>query len=397
MSGPESYHEGTIPNSTTQFEVKTMADLTHMGGLKTTQPLVDRIRRVVSIGGKLVYNEILPISRHPIVTFMLHHNRDPYAYGDARLTRPFQEQINKLDQLVVTYLTNITNLNLIVPRGGKLKEQLLKEAGKAGLKVLEADYDVDAAPIVIQFPPLPNSIFELRQTLIAQIQRIYGAYPFQEGNVASAPDSGKNTMILDEMGSRRSNSKRATIEESINELGRVILEMIPFVYTKRKVIRVVSPNHESSVTVINDPQEAGGVIEIMNDVISAEVDIVVVSGSMMPSNRMGRFEMFKEAYINGMIKNPAPALREMDLPNIDQILEDEDALKQAEATINQLQEMVKGLKGDMQTLQRSELEAEKKALIQKTKTKLEGIASKVDAQAQVAIGSFKQKNTETKK
>lgn len=398
MPGVEGYYEGTIPGSTTQFEVTTMADLTNIGALKTSQPKVDRIRRVASIGGKVIYDNVMPISRHPIVTFMLHHKRDPYPYGDARLTRPYQEEINKLDQLVITYLTNITNLSLIVPKGGKLKKQILEEAGKAGLKVLEADFDIDAQPIVIQYPPLPASIFDMRQALIGQIQRIYGAYPFQEGAIVNAPDSGKNTMILDEMGSRRSNSKRSTIEESINELGRVILEMIPFVYNQRKIIRVVSPNHESKVVILNDVKEENGAIEILNDVSVANFDIIVVSGSMMPSNRMGRFDQFEKAYQTGMIRNPKFALREMDIPNVDEVIESEDALVQAQQTISQLEDMVKNLQGDLQTAQRGEVEAEKKVAVQKAVTKLNNTISKVDAQAQIATAKLKDqsKKVETK-
>ena len=388
MSGFE--HEGSIPNSTTRFEVVTMADLTNNGGLNADQPLVDRIRRVVSIGGKKVYNEVMPISRHPIVTGMNHHNRDPYPYGDARLTRPFQEQINKLDQLIITYLTNITNINMIVPRGGRLKKQLLEEAGKAGLKILEADYDVDAAPIIINWPPLPASITEMRQALIGQIQRIYGAYPFQEGNITTAPDSGKNTMILDEMGSRRSNTKRDSIYETINELAKVVMEMIPYVYTERKVIRVVSANHESSVKVINDPKDAGGIIEIMNDVSSSEVDVQVISGSMNPSNRAGEFDQLERIYQSGIIKNPAPIIKKMNLENVEEIIENEDALIQAQQTIQQLEQINKDLQGDLQTAQRSETEAEKKVIVQKTKTKLDKVVSDLGASAKIATDRLSQ-------
>jgi hypothetical protein len=206
------------------------------------------------------------------------------------------------------------------------------------------------------------------------IQRLYGAYDFQDGMMNSQPQTRGGTMAMYEAGMDRTISKLQLIEEALNDLGTVIGEMIPYVYDTRKVIRIISPNNETKEIVFNQQQAD----KIVNDLTSNKFDFYVVSRSTLPSNRAFKHEELLRMWELGVMKNPTPILRTTDLPNIDQIIEDEDRLNQATQIIQQLQDNVKQLEGDMQTKDR-ELDT---ANMQVSKAKFDSALKGIEAQLQ---------------
>lgn len=376
-----------IPNSTRKLEVVTKGDLLRQGSLKFNTPLVDRIKRVFSVGDKVVANYVLEIESDPIVLVTLHHSRNPYPMGDIALVRSLQEQLNKIDNLIITYNQNITNVKLFVQKGGTLKKDLEKTGGKAGFQVYDMDMDVEKVPFVIQLTQMSAALYQQRENLIRQIQRIIGAYSFQDGDATQAPQTAKGTFQIDEMMQRRTASKRRILESGLNKLGRVVAQMMPLVYDQRKVFRIIKPNHtKNSETVINDPKynENGELTEIINNTTASQFDIRVISGSMLPINRFQRREEKMRLYEIGMLKNPEWYIRDMDEPDVEEILESENMIRQAEQMIQQLQQEIKQLKGDLQTAQRGEVEAKKATEVQKFKADLSGVSSDLKSSAHLA-------------
>lgn len=356
-SGAE-YGAEAIPNSTTQLIFTTKEQLIKDGILSVNEVLVPRIKRVVTIGGQLISTEIMPIDTYPIVTWKLHDNRNPYPCGDIRIVKPLQEQLNKLDSQLMNYLNNIIGVTLIVQRGSGLKEQIENTLKKSGVKVIEADLDSDSKPVVINYSALPTGYFEQRNNLILQIQRIIGAYALQDGAVGDYQTLG-GMHLLDEMMQRRMMYKRRLIEDMLNQIGRVIAQLIPHVYTRRKVIRLSIPNHsEPKETIINDIKETG----IINDVTAMQYDITVVSGSMLPTSKAQMRQELLQYYNSPrpLLLDPSPILRLLDLPNVDEIIEREDRVRLAEASNQELQQKIKELEGQIQTLVRELIHANQK-------------------------------------
>ena len=381
-NGVEIGEFNEIQGTTTRLDVVTMRDLLEEGAIVVNFPKIDRIKRVFTIGKKEIYNDILPIYDYPIKGFMLYHNRNPFPHGDVRLIQPLQEQLNKITELILTYNTNIANLKSFTPKGSGLKKKLDETGGKPGAQNYEYDPDLGGVPIFVQFTQMANSFYQQRIEIIQQMQRIVGAYSFQDGNTASAPDTKGGTLLMDEMGQRRTNMKRKSIERAISQLAKVILEMIPYAYTERKVIRVTRPNRSPKEIIFNDPIETEkGKIEIYNDLTVGKYDAVVVAGSMLPSNRWAKLDLLKDLYVNGIMKDPTPILQHADLPDMEEILEREDLIKQYEQQMNQMTEEIKKLQGDLQTANRAEVQSRKKVEVMKTATQLKGIANKVEAQS----------------
>ena len=388
MAGVEMPHPLTIPNSTRKLEVVTKGDLLRQGLLKFNTPFVDRVQRVFSIGNKVIANYVMEIEHDPIVLVMLHHSRNPYPMGDITLVKSLQDQLNKIDNLIITYNQNITNVKMFIQKGGGLKKELEKTGSTAGAQYYEMDMDVDKVPFVIQLTQMSSAFYQQRQNLILQIQRIIGAYSFQDGDASQAPETATATFGIDEMMQRRTSSKKRVLESGLNKLGKVISEMIPLVYDKEKVFRIVKPNHggRDQETAINVPQynENGEISGVLNDALATKFDIQVVSGSMAPVNKVQRREEMMRLYQIGLLKNPKWYIRDMDVPDIDEILEGEDAMRQAEQMIQQLQEEIKKLQGDLQTSTRGEVEAKKATEVQKFKAYLSGVSSEVKSNARLA-------------
>jgi hypothetical protein len=384
MAGAE-HGAPAVPNSTVRIEVVTKGDLLREGVIKYNTPYVDRIQRVYSIGDKVISNYVMEIEDYPVINVLLHHSRNPYPMGDIALVKSLQEQLNKIDNLIITYNQNITNLKIFAPDEG-LKKQLEKDGGKAGFQVYKYDPTDGGVPIFVQLTQMSASLYTQRENLIRQIQRIIGAYSFQDGDTSSAPRTLGGTYMMDEMMQRRTSWKRRKLERALNQVGNVVAQMIPLVYDQRKVFKIIKPNHGAKTVSINEPQtnEYGDILSIINDVASIRYDIKVVSNSTLPTNRTQRREEKLRLYEIGMLKDPEWYIRDMDEPDVDEIIQRESMINQAQQTIQQLEEEIKRLRGDLQTANRAEVQAEKKVEVIKTQAELKAITSDIKSIANIS-------------
>jgi len=359
MKGVE--HSGSVLGSTTQISITNKGYLIQQGIIESKEILIDRIKRILSIGGKLYFKDILPISMYPIQTTFNHHQRNPFPTGDIRLIRPLQEQLNKITSKITAYISAITNLLAFVPLGSGIKKQLEDQAGLAGMKIFEVDTEVSGSGVTFgQYPPLPAGIFEDRQRIILQIQRIMGAYPFLEGDARNAPETYKATLVIQEEGQNRANYKRKRIEKAINNLAKVVAEFIPHVYTERKVVRLLKPNHLMKETTFNDVSYETGAKEIINDLSIGNYDIMMISGSMLPTNRWARSEYYQGLFEKGILQDASVILRESEIEDVEDVIAKQDRERQLMQFVQQLEQQVKDLQGDLQTANRAEVQARKK-------------------------------------
>ena len=372
-----------IPNTYTVIQMMTISDFINMGVLEIETPSVNRIQRIISIGRKLYYQTIMPISTYPIKTARLHENRNPYPQGDVKLARPLQEQLNKIDSLIIAYNTNITNVKVFMPKGSYDKEDIKARFGKAGTQVFEYDADEKGAiPIFVQLTQMSNALYNQRQILIGQIQRIIGAYREQEGQMNNAPDTYRATLTLLEHSLERTESKRADIEECLNGIADVVTELIPVVYTERKIIRILKPNNMKKEIAFNDEQkdEFTGATKIVNDLTISKYDVKIVSGSMLPTNKMARSQYFMDLYEKQILRDPTPILRESEIPDVEEIIAKQDQLNQTQQLLAQAQDQIKKLSGQIQSMQRENIHLQKKVEVAGFKSKLNSSASQVSSQ-----------------
>lgn len=380
VSGPETDDPSAIPNSETVIQKVTMGDMVDMGVAEVVSTWSDRILRVMSVGGVLMDKRVLPCEDFPVVCLMNHQSRNPYPGSDVRKVRPLQEAINKIESLLITHVANATNVKVFVPEGAIDEKQLRERWGKAGAQFFT--YDGSLGAVTVAGPvPLPQEAFMMKGNLKSDIEDILGIYAMMQGDVGSAPDTFRGTMILEEYGQRRMRTKQDDVEEFLNQVARVVVQFIQKTYTTHKVFRLVQPYPtDPRVAEINIPlynEYTNEEIGKINDVTVGRYDIQVVSGSMMPTNRWARMELYMQMYEKGVIDS-IEVLKQTDVVDQVGVLQRMNALKQAQQQIEMLQAQVKQLSGDLQTAQRESVQDRKRVEVEKFKSALKGVQNKAE-------------------
>ena len=382
LKGPEQ--AGSVPGSTTKIIPMTIKDLYEDKLIQVTPIKCDRIRCIISIGDKLIADYMKPIEHYPIVTLMNHHDRNPYPTSDVRLVKGLQEYVNKVRSLIIAHASSSTNVKLLIPRGSMDKKHLAEEWAKAGTAVIEFDPEL-GQPIVAGPVPLPNELYNNEREAKADIERILGIYALMQGDQGSAPQTYKGTLALDEFGQRRIRSKKDDIEAMLNQLGKVTVQLMQWIYTDEKTIRITQANASPKDVEINQviyDDYTNDILGRVNDITLGSYDVQVISGSTLPSNRWARFEYYKELFSMGVI-DQQELLLQTDVADMEGVLERAGQQAQAQAQIQQLEQEVKKLKGDLQTSQRESLHDRKRVELKDFEVKLAKMEASMQATAQL--------------
>ena len=376
MAGEE--HSGSIPNSTTTIDIMTKEALIESEEIMVNEIEITQIQQCVSIGDHKLFLAYLPIEEYPIIPFMNGFNRNPYPMSDVRLVKGLQEYINKIRSLIVAHASSSTNVKLLIPRGSMDKAHLESEWGKAGTAVIEFDPEL-GQPIVAGPVPLPNELYKNEADAKADIERVLGIYAMMQGDVGASPQTFKGTVAMDEYGQRRIKSKRDDIEECINQLAKVVVGLIQYVYTDQKVFRLMQPNNRPLEMEINSPlyDDIGNLMGKVNDITVGKYDVIVLSGSTLPSNRWARFEYYMQLYGSGLI-DQIEVLKQTDVADMEGVLERAGQMQQMQAQVQQQAEEIKDLKGDLQTAQRESLHDRKRVEVKEFEKKLAKAEAKVE-------------------
>ena len=208
-----------------------------------------------------------------------------------------------------------------------------------------------------------------------------------QGGVGSAPQTFKGTVALDEYGQRRIKSKKDDIEYSLNQLAKSVVGLMQYVYTSEKIIRLIQPNNKPLEIKINQnlyDDVSGHLIEKVNDISVGKYDIIVVSGSTLPSNRWARFEYYMELFKSGLI-DQIEVLKQTDVADMEGVLERAGQMQKLMQQVQQQEDQIKKLKGDLQTAQRESVHDRKRVEVKEFEKKL----AKAEAKAEMATQLYK--------
>lgn len=376
MAGEE--HVGSIPNSTTKINIITIAHLIEDGKIFVNDIEICQVMQCVHVGDEELFKVNLPIEEYPIVPIMNGWNRNPYPISDVRLVKGLQEYINKIRSLIIAHASTSTNTKLLIPRGAINRKQLEEDWGRAGTAVIEFDPEL-GTPIVAGPVPLPNELYKNEADAKADIERILGIYAMMQGDMSGAPQTFKGTVALDEYGQRRIKSKRDDIEEGINQLAKVVVGLIQYVYTDEKVFRLMQPNNMPKEVTLNSPiyDDIGNYMGKVNDITIGKYDVIVLSGSTLPSNRWARFEYYMQLFQSGLI-DQTEVLKQTDVADMEGVLERAGQMQQLQGQVQAQQDEIKKLKGDLQTAQRESLHDRKRVEVKEFEKKLAKAEAKVE-------------------
>lgn len=166
-------------------------------------------------------------------------------------------------------------------------------------------------------PPSPSGADLQNSTAAAtDIQRTTGVFNSQ---------LGEKSNIVSGVGLSEQQSQGVTstflfvdnLRSAIEQCGRVLIDWIPQVYDKERVVRIINAEDDIEMQNINQRQENPlmGITEVLNDITVGEYDVVVTAGKAFASRR-------QEA-VDGMLKwaqsfpQQAPLVADQILENMD--------------------------------------------------------------------------------
>jgi hypothetical protein len=121
-----------------------------------------------------------------------------------------------------------------------------------------------------------------------------------------------------------------------------------------------------------------GEVKKVNDISVGAYDVIVVSGSTLPSNRYAELEFYMDAYSKGIIDRQE-VLKKTEVFDIEGVMQRTDIIGKLQQQLKQAGEEIKKLKGDLQTRDRESVNLKKKVEVEKFKTGLDKSKNKAES------------------
>jgi len=346
-----------------------------------------RIQLTCILGQTILYERILNTDKYPIIPVPNIWTNTPYPMSDVRKNKDFQRFLNKTMSLITSHAQASSGLKLLIPQGSVDDiEELERDWANPNATI---EYDPSFGEPHFPSPqPLSNSVMQLPQLIEKYIDLNMGIFEMMQGNTEVAPKTSSATMMLEDFGQRRSKSKLRDIEGSLRRLGQVVYNLCKEHYTYKKVFRVVQPNNDMSEYMVNhynDKSQAIG--EMMNDLTIGQYDINIIGNSTMPSNRWGEWSIYMEAYQAGLIDR-TEALMKTDIFDKEGVLQRMDIVNKLQQQLQQAQEGIKNLQGDLQTANRESVSARKRTEVEKFKAELKSQESQTKSATNLAVSKL---------
>ena len=256
------------------------------------------------------------------------------------------------------------------------------------LRYKQTDSEGRMAPVPtrIQPEPPPAGMVTALQGLDGDLKAVVGIYdPTQLPN---GNQSGKAINGMQQQTDMTNFHYYDNLTRSIRQTGRIIVDLIPHIYDKERVLRIIGADGKGELVTLNQPGvDDQGVEKVLNDVTVGQYDVVMETGPGYASKRAEAFDsMVQMLSVDPTLMQTAGDLifRNSDFPGADIIADrlaaanpmaqiDEKSpvppqaqmqLAQSQQTIQQLQQQIQAMQMDIQ-YGASVAEQKDKAMLQK--------------------------------
>ena len=330
-----------------------------------------RIKLTCTVGQIVLYEMICDTDIYPVIPVPNIWTNTPYPMSDVRKNKAFQRFLNKTVSLITSHAQASAGLKLLVPQGSVSDiEELERDWANPNATI---EYDPSFGEPHFPAPqPLSGSILQLPKMIEGYIDLNIGIFEMMQGSSEAAPRTYSATMMMENVGQRRSKSKLRDIEGSMKRLGQVVYNMARQHYTFKKTFRIVQPNNDINEFTVNArlyDDKTNELMAIDNDITIGQFDIRILGGSTLPSNKYGEFQLYMEAYQAGLI-DKVEALKKTEIFDKQGVLQRTDEIGKLKGMLSQAQEQLKKLGGDLQTAQRETISSRQRTEVEKFKTRL---------------------------
>ena len=372
-----------IDTRTGDERIMTQEDFTQMAqdkdfALAIEKKLIDyvevtqsRIKLTCTVGQIVLYEMICDTDIYPIVPVPNIWTNTPYPMSDVRKNKSFQRFLNKTVSLITSHAQASAGLKLLVPQGSVSDiEELERDWSNPNATI---EYDPSFGEPHFPAPqPLSSSIMTLPKMIEGYIDLNIGIFEMMQGSTEAAPRTYSATMMMEDVGQRRSKSKLRDIEGSLKRLGQVAYNMAKQHYSFKKTFRIVQPNNDINEYTVNKrlyDNKTNELTTIENDISVGQFDVRIIGSSTLPSNKWGEWQIYMEAYKAGLIDR-VEALKKTEIFDKEGVLQRTDEVQKLQGMLQQAQEQIKRVSGDLQTAQRESVSSRQRTEVEKFKGRL---------------------------
>jgi len=312
------------------------------------------IREICCFGDQLAYDEILPIAEYPVVASCNEHTGTPFPVSDVRFAKSPQRMLNRTEALLISHTSATTNFKLVYEDGaidpGEIDKWNIPNAIiRANPGSLREGKIKEFAP-----PAVSSQLYLEKQRYEVDIEQVFGAYKYLQGQAAESPGTVGEAQIVDEAVARKQNWKILPIYDMLARSAQIVLSWIPFVYDQQRVVRCIMPTGDEVEFTLNQPviDDKTGAIMKIYDTSTARMDVRVVVGSTRAKSPMARLQK-DLALLNVGIYDKTQVIMNLE-GDIDKgsLIQRMGEISQLTSQVQMLAEENDKLKGDLQTRER---------------------------------------------
>lgn len=313
------------------------------------------IEVVCSIGDSIIIDKyVLKLDTYPVVSFYLHHRRNPYPIGDVAVIMGMQQETNKRRSIMLHNASLSGNTRMLAPKGSIVNKEEYERKGTTPGFLIEYLEIGGNPPREIQPSPLSPAWVQLEAEAKNDIEYSLSVFSHMMGSGQDAPETYRSLLALEERGQQKIQYKAKHARHGLRMLGIVIQQLIQMTYTPQKILRVVGETNEGARRVIANGQEVDqftGEIKSFNDLTVGKYDLIVADGTSMPTNRMALSNMMMDMYQVGLV-DKEEVWQKMDGIDIEKMRQRMSEASQLGAQLQQATDSIKNLEGLNQTLRR---------------------------------------------
>jgi hypothetical protein len=344
-----------------------------------------QIREVCVIGDILVYDEVLPITRYPVIPACNEHTGTPYPAGDVRHAKSPQRMLNRTEALLISHTSATTNFKLLYEDGAMDAGEVAKwHIPNALIRVnpgaLREQKIKEFSP-----PAISGQLFQEKARYEMDIEQVFGAYKYMQGSSADAPGTVGEAQIIDEAVARKQNWKVLPIYDALVRAAKIVLEWTPIVYDQQRTVRIINPDGSNQEITMNKPvwdEKQGSIIKLF-DMASVKLDVRVVIGSTRaksPQAKLQKDLMLLQAGIYDKTQVILNMPGDIDKASL---MARVGEIQNLQAQLQQLSEENEKLKGDMQTRERELFHSKMRAEVSEATKPVAKAQAKLQSQMQL--------------
>jgi hypothetical protein len=269
------------------------------------------------------------------------------------------------------------------------------------LRYKQTDIDGRVAPPPVRQSPEqpPTGAMAAMQSMNLDLQAVIGIY--DPNQLPQGIQSGKAIQGQQMQSDMTNMHYYDNLTRSIRQVGRVILDLIPYIYDTQRAMRIIGDDGKPEIMTINERKmDETGIERILNDVTIGEFDVVMDTGPGYNSKRQEAVTAMMSLF------QAEPALvqvagdllvRNMDFPGAD-IIADRLAINNPLAQIDDMSDMPPAiqmkLKQDQATIQQLQQQLQQMQLMIKQRQDIEGVKQEAETKRELMRQTTKAHDTE---